>query len=101
MNSFTQTFRIYEMLNKYFRNEEDAKAVASGIEDMVMSRFQPEKERLATKMDIMELKGDICNVRVRMRQSYRDQLKIIVLIMLAFFALNFCLLIFWGRVISL
>ena len=45
------------MLNKYFKNDEDAKTVASGIEEMVNQRFQTEKERLATKMDIMELKG--------------------------------------------
>ncbi len=82
MTSFSQTFRIYEMLNKYFKNEEDAKSVASGIEEMVNQRFQTEKERLATKMDIMELKGDISQVKVRMRQSFRDQLKLIILTML-------------------
>ena len=84
MNSFSQTFRIYEMLNKYFKNEEDAKIVASGIEEMVNQRFQTEKERLATKMDIMELKGDISHVKMRMKQSFRDQLKLIILIMIGF-----------------
>ena len=84
MTSFSQTFRIYEMLNKYFKNEEDAKTVASGIEVMVNQRFQTEKERLATKMDIMELKGDISHVKVRMKQSFRDQLKLIILIMIGF-----------------
>lgn len=84
MITFTQTFRIYEMLNKYFRNDDDAKALASGIEDMVNQRFQSEKERLATKMDIMELKGDISQLRVRMKQSFRQQLKLIVLVMIGF-----------------
>src|SRR5688572_9867149 len=84
MNTFSQTFRIYEMLNKYFKNEEDAKIVASGIEEMVNQRFQTEKERLATKMDIMELKGDISHVKMRMKQSFRDQLKLIILIMIGF-----------------
>ena len=84
MTSFSLTFRIYEMLNKYFKNEEDAKTVASGIEEMVNQRFQTEKERLATKMDIMELKGDISHVKVRMKQSFRDQLKLIILIMIGF-----------------
>ena len=72
------------MLNKYFKNDEDAKTVASGIEEMVNQRFQTEKERLATKMDIMELKGDISHVKVRMKQSFRDQLKLIILIMIGF-----------------
>ena len=84
MNTFTQTFRIYEMLNKYFKNEDDAKLVASGIEEMVNQRFQTEKERMATKMDIMELKGDISHVKMRMKQSFRDQLKLIILIMIGF-----------------
>jgi hypothetical protein len=72
------------MLNKYFQNEEDARALAAGIEEMVNQRFQTEKERLATKMDIMELKGDISQVKVRIKQSFKDQLKVIVLVMTAF-----------------
>ena len=84
MTPFSQTFRIYEMLNKYFNNEHDAKTVASGIEDMVNQRFQTEKERLATKMDMMELKGDISQLKVRMKQSFRDQMKLIILIMCGF-----------------
>jgi hypothetical protein len=84
MTSFSLTFRIYEMLNKYFKNDEDAKTVASGIEEMVNQRFQTEKERLATKMDIMELKGDITHVKVRMKQSFRDQMKLFILIMIGF-----------------
>jgi hypothetical protein len=84
MTPFSQTFRIYEMLNKYFNNEHDAKAVASGIEEMVNQRFQTEKERIATKMDIMELKGDISQVKMRMKQLFRDQMKLIILIMCGF-----------------
>jgi len=84
MITFSQTFRIYEMLNKYFQNEDDARALASGIEEMVNQRFQTEKERLATKMDIMELKGDISQVKVRIKQSFKDQLKVIVLVMTGF-----------------
>lgn len=84
MTTFTQTFRIYEVLNKYFNNEEDARAMASGIEEMVNHRFQSEKERLATKMDIIELKGDISHVKMRMKQSFHTQLKLIILIMTGF-----------------
>ena len=72
------------MLNKYFNNEHDAKTVASGIEEMVNQRFQTEKERIATKMDIMELKGDISQVKMRMKQLFRDQMKLIILIMCGF-----------------
>jgi len=71
-------------VNKYFNNEHDAKTVASGIEEMVNQRFQTEKERIATKMDIMELKGDISQVKMRMKQLFRDQMKLIILIMCGF-----------------
>lgn len=81
MVSFQQTFRIYELLNKYFNNENDAKTVASGIEEMVNHRFQIEKERIATKMDIMELKGDISHMKMRMKESFHTQFRLIVLIM--------------------
>lgn len=84
MITFSHTFRIYEMLNKYFQNEDDARALAAGIEEMVNQRFQNEKERLATKMDIMELKGDISQVKARIKQSFKDQLKVIALLMTAF-----------------
>ena len=72
------------MLNKYFRNEDDARSLASGIEEMVNHRFQSEKERLATKMDIMELKGDISQLKVRMKMGLRDQLKLFITVMAAF-----------------
>lgn len=72
------------MLNKYFRNEDDARSLASGIEEMVNHRFQSEKERLATKMDVMELKGDISQLKVRMKMGFRDQLKLFITVMAAF-----------------
>ena len=65
------------MLNKHFQNEDDARALASGIEEMMNHRFQSEKERLATKMDVMELKGDIMQLKFRMKHAFRHQLKLI------------------------
>lgn len=84
MNTFNQTFRIYETLNKYFKNEDDARNLASGIEEMVNQRFQSEKERLATKMDVMELKGDIMQLKVRMKQAFRQQVKVIAAMLCGF-----------------
>jgi hypothetical protein len=92
MITFSQTYRIYEMLNKYFQNEEDAKALATGIEEMVNHRFQTEKERLATKMDIMEIKGDISQLKIRMKHSFRYQLKLMVIMMTGFTILMLALM---------
>ncbi|RYZ71991.1 MAG: hypothetical protein EOP09_03865 [Proteobacteria bacterium] len=58
--------------------------MASGIDEMVNQRFLSEKERMATKMDIMELKGDISHVKLRMKQAFHTQLKLIILIMTGF-----------------
>jgi hypothetical protein len=95
MINFTQTFKIYEMLNKYFQNEDDARSLASGIEEMVNQRFQSEKERLATKMDIMELKGDISQLKLRMKQAFRDQLRIIATLLAGFLVLVMVLMKFF------
>jgi hypothetical protein len=48
---------------------------------MVNYRFQTEKERLATKMDIMELKSDISQLKVRMKMAFRDQLKLFITVL--------------------
>jgi hypothetical protein len=95
MITFSQTFRIYELLNKYFHNEEDAGALASGIEEMVNQRFKVENERLATKMDMMELKGDISQLKARLRQSVRYQVKLISVMMFVFAMLVALMLVFW------
>ena len=92
MVPFTHTYRIYEMLNKYFQNEADARIVASGIEEMVTQRVHTEKERLATKMDIMELKGDISQLRARMKHAFREQLKVVAGLMSCFIVIVFLLL---------
>ena len=96
MITFSQTFRIYELLNKYFQNEEDAGALASGIEEMVNQRFKVENERLATKMDMMELKGDISQLKIRFKQSFRYQLKLMAMMMCVFVMLVVAVLIVWG-----
>ena len=96
MIPFTHTYRIYEMLNKYFQNEADARIVATGIEEMVTQRVLTEKERLATKMDIMEMKGDISQLRARMKHAFREQLKVLAALMAGFVVIIFLLLKIFG-----
>ena len=59
MITAAQTFRLYEVLQKHFRNEEDAKAVVQEIEQVIETRFQNERDRLATKEDLSHTENKI------------------------------------------
>ena len=64
MISSSQSFKIFELLNKYFKNEQDAKVLVSENENIINARFQSEKDHLATKEDIVNLIIDFVNVKV-------------------------------------
>lgn len=72
--TFTQTFRIYEIFNAHFKNEADAKALASEIEGLINYRIGFEKADLATK-------GDIKQLEVSMEQGFKDILKWMIALM--------------------
>ncbi|MHB8262080.1 MAG: hypothetical protein ACYDEC_17615 [Bacteroidia bacterium] len=64
MITAAQSFKIYELLNKHFKNEQDAKALVSEIENVIDAKVQAEKDRLATKDDINSVKLEIANTKV-------------------------------------
>ena len=51
----TQSFKIYEVLFRYFKSESDAKIVVQEIETIIDNKFEKEKNQLATKDDIGKL----------------------------------------------
>lgn len=55
----TQTLKIYQVLNKHFKNSEDAEVVVSEIEKIVDNKIDQRKEVLSTKEDILNLKVEI------------------------------------------
>ena len=59
MITSSQSFEIYEILNRYFKNEKDAKALVKEIESVIDTRFQGERDRLATKEDVANVKSEI------------------------------------------
>ena len=110
MVTSSQTLKMYELLNKHFKNNEDAKAVVAGIEDIIDNKFNTERDRLATKQDIFALKEDIFALKedtkkdifvmredtkkiifalkedvfalhTRMEQGFKDQLKWLIILM--------------------
>jgi hypothetical protein len=55
----TQSFKIYEVLHKHFKNDADAKIVVQEIEAIVDNKFEKEKNNLSTKEDILKLQLEI------------------------------------------
>ena len=70
----TQTFKIYQVLNKHFKNNEDASVVVQEIEEIVDKKTDQRKEVLATKQDISLLKEDILNLRVDIEKRFNQNI---------------------------
>ncbi|HEY2725621.1 MAG TPA: hypothetical protein VGI61_00490 [Parafilimonas sp.] len=51
----TQTLKIYQVLNKHFKSDEDASVVVQEIEEIVDKKIDTRKEILATKEDIARI----------------------------------------------
>lgn len=87
----SQTLKLYEIANKYFKNEVDSKAFVDEIESAVDNKFHRETDRLASRLDMSELKGelkqDIKTLEVKIEQGFKDQLKWLIILMLGFASL--------------
>jgi peptidoglycan hydrolase CwlO-like protein len=59
----TQSFKIYEILQRHFNNNDDAKTVVQEIEQIIEAKVDSKKDVLATKQDIYILKEDITVVK--------------------------------------
>jgi hypothetical protein len=85
MVTASQALKMYELLNKHFKNKEDAQAVVASIEGIVDNKFNTERDRLATKMDLAlvkeDLKNDISRLETRVEQGFKDQLKWLIILM--------------------
>lgn len=55
----SQSLKLYELLNKNFKNEADAKALVNEIEAVIENRFNMERDRLATKEDLAKTETKI------------------------------------------
>lgn len=92
MVTASQTLKMYELLYKHFKNNEDAKAVVAGIEDIIDNKFNTEKDRLATKADLTivkeELRNEIGRLETRMEHGFKDQLKWLIVLMVGLTSLG-------------
>ena len=54
----TQSFKIYEILQRHFKNNDDAKVVVQEIEQIIETKIENKSNILATKGDLSLLKED-------------------------------------------
>jgi hypothetical protein len=92
MVTASQTLKMYELLNKHFKNTEDAKAIVVSIEDIVDNKFNTEKDRLATKEDIHCVNQKISSLETRIEQGFKDQLKWLIVLMVGLSSLTVAVL---------
>lgn len=55
----SQSLKIYEILQRHFNNDADAKIVVQEIEQIVENKFEQSKNSFATKEDIGQLRVSI------------------------------------------
>jgi demethoxyubiquinone hydroxylase (CLK1/Coq7/Cat5 family) len=55
----TQSFRIYEILQRHFKNSDDAKIVVQEIEQIIEAKVDGKVNVLATKEDLLKLKEEL------------------------------------------
>lgn len=66
----TQSFKIYEVLQRYFKNNDDAKIVVQEIEQIIEAKVDAKKDVLATKQDIHLLKEDLLKFQVDVEKRF-------------------------------
>jgi hypothetical protein len=67
-----QSFKIYEILQRHFKNDADARAVVAEIELIIDNKFDKEKNLLTTKEDIHLLRQDILKFQVDVEKRFNS-----------------------------
>lgn len=66
----TQSFRIYEVLQRHFKNSDDAKIIVQEIEQIVETKIENKGNTLTTKGDIALLKGDLLKFQTDVEKRF-------------------------------
>ncbi len=102
MISVKQTFKLYEVVNKYFQNSEDSKVFVAEIEDIMDNRIELKNGEVASKADISDVRVEIADVRVEisdvrleiselrveMARGFKEQLKWILILMVSYMSIT-------------
>ena len=55
----TQSFKIYEVLQRHFKNNDDAKTVVQEIEEIIEAKVESKMTVLSTKEDLLKFQVDV------------------------------------------
>ncbi len=70
----TQSFKIYEVLQRHFKNNDDAKIVVQEIEQIIEIKIENKSTVLFTKEDGAALKEEILNLRIDMKKRFYNNI---------------------------
>lgn len=73
-----QSFKIYEILQRHFKNDADAKTVVAEIELIIDNKFDKEKNILSTKEDIHLLRQDVLKFHIDVEKRFNTMILWIV-----------------------
>ncbi len=68
----TQSLQIYEVIQRNFNNDADAKIVVQEIEQIVSEKFLEEKENIALRSEIMLMRKDLEVLRQEMKTGFAE-----------------------------
>jgi hypothetical protein len=70
----TQSFRIYEVLQRHFKNNDDAKIVVQEIEQIIETKVENKSSVLFTKEDGSALKQDVLKFQIEMGKRFNSMI---------------------------
>ena len=92
------TLKLYEIINRYFRNKDDSKAFVSEMDSFVSIKLVSDNHNLATKSDIKKLETEITELKsefnsqvskleIKMGEGFKNILKWIIVLLIGFASL--------------
>ena len=70
----TQSFKIYEILQRHFNNKDDAKIVVQEIEQIIEAKLESKSNLLSTKEDISTLKQDLLKFQIEIEKRFNNNI---------------------------
>ncbi len=67
--TLAQSFKIYEVLGKYFSNADDAKVIVTEIEEIIETKFTEKKDVLVTKEDLAKMQTSFKEDMAKLRED--------------------------------
>ena len=70
----TQSFKIYEILQRHFNNKDDPKILVQEIEQIIEAKLESKSNLLSTKEDISTLKQDLLRFQIEVEKRFNNNI---------------------------